>query len=183
MQPSPPCRCLHQGEHQHDDHHCRQQQQPSLTKPMPPPRRAAARQSPLQPAAATIAHQADVSTNESTSTTTTTAACSSNHRSPSRCLHQGEHQHDDHHCSLQHQPSLTKQMPPPRVLAFSNPWDSLAFSRGVNPRDGPLEFSLLYAISFLRLSPPATDPISKLAKPLLPLQLSLVPSEGPLISA
>jgi hypothetical protein len=36
--------------------------------------------------------------------------------------------------------------------------------------------------SFLWLSPPATDPVSKLAKPLLPLQLLLVPSEGPLLN-
>jgi hypothetical protein len=59
-----------------------------------------------------------------------------------------------------------------------------AFSRDVNLQDGALEFSLLYTtfLMALWLSPLATDPISKLAKPLLPLQLSLVPSEGPLIN-
>jgi hypothetical protein len=46
---------------------------------------------------------------------------------------------------------------------------------------GPLTFRCVMP-SFLWLSPPATDPISKPAQLLLPLQLSLVPSEGPLIS-
>jgi hypothetical protein len=49
------------------------------------------------------------------------------------------------------------------------------------PGRGPWIFVALCHLSYHgpRLSPPATDPISKLAKPLLPLQLSLVSSEGP----
>jgi hypothetical protein len=50
------------------------------------------------------------------------------------------------------------------------------------PGTGPLNFRCFMPSFFLWLSPPATGPISKLAKPLLPLQLSFVPSDGPLIN-
>jgi hypothetical protein len=73
----------------------------------------------------------------------------------------------------------TAKSPRERALAFSNPRGPLAATS--TSGTGPLNFRC-FMPPFLWLSPPATDPISELAKPLLPLQLSLVPSEGPLIN-
>jgi hypothetical protein len=74
----------------------------------------------------------------------------------------------------------TAKSPREGPLAFSHPRGPLAVTS--TPGTGPLNFRC-FMPSFVWLSPPATDPISELAKPLLQLQLSLVPSEGPLISA
>jgi hypothetical protein len=71
----------------------------------------------------------------------------------------------------------TAKSPREKVLAFSNPRGPLAVTS--TPGTGPLKCRCFMPSFLLWLSPPATDPISKLAKPLLPLQLSLVPSEAP----